>query len=600
RVWLIGIGLMLVGLSSHLYLMVRASERPFINEGHPSTLKMFQDYVLRKQYGETSFFVRRGNFFKDQLGYHFLRYFNMQWFNAEMLSKWLSVPGNLISTVGTSIIALLGLFGAIFQYRRNRHSFYYFFSIMIITTVVMVFVMNLSSGEVRDRDYFFVVAYNMWAVWLGVGALGILYLFKSELPKYILAGLIMILPVVNFVSQYHVHDRSREFIALDYGVNFLNSMEENAIIFTNGDNDTFPIWYAQAVHDPYAKEHVWPAKDVYPDAASLESMQIAMDFKNKNLRGIRKDVSVANLSLLNTPWYIKQLRDKEGVLFNWTDEQIDAIRPRPMDGPLRISSPPGAPNMSFTVDYEKTPSWRQNEPAYRISDLAVMQIIKENFGRRPIYFAVTCESYIGFDEYLRNEGMVSRLTHIPTEEDVAIDIERLLGNVDKVYEYRSILDDKVYKDDNMRRLVMNYGSGFVRASTWFIANKEFEKAKEYVDKARNFVADEIRLIDFHVRYNAGTGNWAALDKFIDEQVFQHSDGWRIYLSYVMSYLMDSYPEKAMTYFRKGMLRYPDQDYMATFTAHFAKNTGKEREALALFDSIQTQLRYDLSEHRGFL
>ncbi|MDP2174234.1 MAG: DUF2723 domain-containing protein [Candidatus Cloacimonadaceae bacterium] len=600
RVWWIGIGLVLVGLSSHLYLMVRASDRPFINEGHPSTMSMFKDYVLRKQYGETSFFVRRGHFIKDQLGYHFLRYFNMQWFNAEMLSKWLSVPANLINSIGTAIVALLGLFGAIFHQRRNRHSFYYFLSIMIVTTIVMVFVMNLSDGEVRDRDYFFVVAYNMWAVWLGIGALGILYLFKTEMPKYILAGLILILPLINFVSQYHVHDRSKEFIALDYGVNFLNSMEENAIIFTNGDNDTFPIWYAQAVHDPYAKEHVYPAKDVYPYPAALESIKSAMDFKTKNLRGIRKDVSVANLSLLNTPWYIKQLRDKEGILFNWTDEQIDELRPREITQPLTISAGAAAPDMRFRVDYEKSPPWRQNEPVYRISDLAVMQIIKANFGKRPIYFAVTCESYIGFDDYLRNEGMVSRLTHVKTDEDVAVEINRLLNNIDKVYEYRSILDDKVYKDDNMRRLVMNYGSGYVRASTWFIKKREFEKAKHYIDKARKFVTDEIRLIDFHVRYNAGTGNWTALDKFIEDNVFRHSDGWRIYLSYVMSYLMDTYPEKAMSYFRKGMLQYPDQDYMAAFTSHFAKNTGKQAEAIAMFDSIQPLIRYDLSKHKAFL
>ncbi len=75
---------------------------------------------------------------------------------------------------------------------------------------------------------------------------------------------VLFLPAVNLASQYFVHDNSRNFIALDYGLNLLNGLEENAIIFTNGDNDTFPLWYAQAVSDPYVVEHSYSPTDVYP------------------------------------------------------------------------------------------------------------------------------------------------------------------------------------------------------------------------------------------------------------------------------------------------------------------------------------------------
>ncbi|MDY0152418.1 MAG: hypothetical protein RBS43_09120, partial [Candidatus Cloacimonas sp.] len=370
-------------------------------------------YVLRKQYGNTSFVQRRGSFLYDQMYYHFFRYFGMQWFNEPLLGKL-----NVLKTfnIPSMFIAFLGIAGAIFHFRSNKHSFRYFFSIFILTTIVMVFVMNLSGNEVRDRDYFFVVAYNMWAVWLGIGSLGLLSLLKRKDLKVAILLILCYLPISNMVSQYKVHDRSNEYIALDYGLNFLNSVEENAIIFTNGDNDTFPLWFAQAVADPNSKENKYPAKDVYPTPESKAAIQKAMDYKNGCLKGIRKDVSIANLSLLNTPWYIRQIRDKEGILFSIPDSELDNLGIQRLEGDLVVPGPPAKPEMGFTLKIPATAEWRENEPFYRISDIAVMQIVKDNFGKRPIYFAVTCESFINFEKYTRNEGMVARLVSNPADD----------------------------------------------------------------------------------------------------------------------------------------------------------------------------------------
>ena len=316
-----------------------------------------------------------------------------------------------------------------------------------------------------------------------------------------------------------MHDRSREFVALDYGINFLNSLEENAIIFTNGDNDTFPIWYAQAVQDPHAVEHMHPAKDVYPDQASQAAVKQAMEYKNKYLKGIRKDVTVANLSLLNTPWYVRQLRDKEGVLFSWSDEEITNLIEIPVPDTLRVSAGAANPQMSFKVAYEETPAWRPRENGYRISDVAVMRIIQDNFGKRPIYFAVTCESMIGFDDYVRTEGMVNRVVHTKAGEEQQLDIVRLTQNIDTVYKYRSIKDPRVYKDENMNRLIMNYAAAFANAGSYYAMNKDFKKAWSYASKARDFVVDDLRMIDFYVRYYAGQGQWDKLDNYINRYVF---------------------------------------------------------------------------------
>ncbi len=598
RIWSLGLILVLVGLSSHLYLMIRAADRPFINEGHPSTLSMFKDYVLRKQYGNTSFVERRGSFFGDQLGHHFLRYFGMQWFQYDTPIKLLPIASEIKHSLGNFFVAFLGLFGAIVHFRLNKHSFRYFFIIMLLTTIVMVFVMNLSNAEVRDRDYFFVVAYNMWAIWLGIGALGLLKLSESKVLQAVLIIFMCLLPLGNMVNQYRIHDRSQEFIALDYGLNFLNSVEENAIIFTNGDNDTFPLWYAQAVADPHAKEVMHKAKDVYPTEESQAAIARAMEYKNKYLKGIRKDVSIANLSLLNTAWYIRQIRDKEGILFSIPDDQLDGLGISELDETLTIPGPPAKPEMGFSMQIPRTADWRQNEPFYRVSDIATMQIIKDNYGKRPIYFAVTCESFINFEDYTRNEGMVARV--VSTKGDAQVDINRLLTNIDKVYQYRSIGDSRVFKDDNMTRLVMNYGSGYVRAANYFNDTKQYDKALSYVDKARKFIDSEIKLTEFYTHYYPGTGQWNKLDDFIKNTIVPHPDGWKIYISYVLAYLVDNYPEKVMAYLRNGLLYFPDQQYFAELGIEFAREYNKPQEVQNIFNEVRSKLSYDIGYYEGSL
>ncbi|MDD2228237.1 MAG: DUF2723 domain-containing protein [Candidatus Cloacimonetes bacterium] len=592
RVWILSFALVAIGLSSHIYLMVRAADRPFINEGYPSTLQMFKDYVLRKQYGNTSFVTRRGNFFTDQLGFHFLRYFGMQWFPEGIFSKLATNPAEFLRNLGNVFIAFLGIAGAIFHFRMNKHGFRYLLSIIILTTIVMVFVMNLSNAEVRDRDYFFVVGYNMWAIWLGIGSLALVSLFKSTAPKILLIVLLSAIPLHNFVAQYNMHDRSKEFIALDYGLNFLNSVEENAIIFTNGDNDTFPLWFAQSVADPYSKEYVHSAKDVYPTEESIQAMKVAMEYKNKYLKGIRKDVSIANLSLLNTAWYVRQIRDHEGILFNMSDEEIDNYGLKRIEEDIVVPGPPAKPDMGFSVKIPPTAEWRPDEPFYRIADQAVMQIIKDNFGKRPIYFAVTCESFIGFEDYTRNEGMVARVVNLPGDD--MLDINRLITNIDSVYQYRSITDKRVHLDENMKRLVMNYGSGFVRAAKYYVENKQYDKALDYVARGRKFIDNEIKLTEFYTTYYSSTGQWDKLDKLIDNTIFTHPDGWRIYLSYILANTLKNYPDKVIPYLRKGMLQYPSQDYFAQMGMHIATEYNRAPEIMQLFAELRPNMAYDLS------
>ena len=532
RTWAFALFFIIVGMSTHLFIYLRAAHRPFINEGNPATFKLFMDYVLRRQYGPTSMFERRATFLY-QMKNQFMEYFSWQFFHPETISDWVKAPLAFTRIIINLIVTFLGFGGAYYQFKKNRHSFAYLFAYFFMASIAMVFVINLSNAEVRVRDYFFVTAYNFYAVWMGMGAIAVIAFFrkKSKVLGSLAIILMLALPMVNLASQYFIHDRSNEYIALDYGQNILNSVEENAIIFTNGDNDTFPVWYAQAVYDPAATEVIPQSlcddvysitKDtlrLYPTAKTKQLINTAMEYKDENCKGIRKDITIANLSLLNTPWYIEQLRDHEGVEFNIPEAHIkscesnphSALYPRQVgkDVQVMISSPNPTDNFMITI------------PARSIlytKDLAVLQIIKDNYGKRPIYFAVTTPPAIGFSDNLRNEGMVDRL--VPTRGRDQFAIDRLITNIDSVYSYRGIFDDTIYKDPNMLRLLNNYAAAFMNASRYYHSENDISKAIVYLQKTVDFAPDNrgIRTALSQLYSEAG---YKLLEKGFYDDAFQH-------------------------------------------------------------------------------
>ena len=491
--WILALILILIGLSPHIFLLIRSKFRPFINEGNPHNWSAFTYYIFRRQYGATSMFVRRASFLyqiKDQ----FLTYFSWQFFHPETIVAWLKIPANAVQALANLIVTFLGLGGAYYQFKKNKHSFAYLFSFFFMASIAMVFVMNLSDKEVRTREYFFITAYNLWAIWMGIGSIALLDLFRKKVKVLIPVVLIIILglPVINFASNYFIHNRSKQLIPLDYGQNILNGLEKNAIVFTNGDNDTFPVWYAQAVQDPFEKEHIYQATDVFPTEKTKQCITKGMNFKNSECKGIRKDVSVANLSLLNTPWYIFQLRDREGIEFNIPDKHIElcqddrrsALYPRQLDRDYTIKIQGIRSEDNFTVTYKR------GDVLYT-KDLAVLEIIKDNYGKRPIYFAVTVSSTSGFDYHLRNEGMVDRVVSKTGKNQY--NINRLTTNIDSVYLYRGVFDKKIYKDENMKRLLNNYGAAFMRASQYFRSENDYGKSIKYMEKAIKFIDDKKRF-----------------------------------------------------------------------------------------------------------
>ncbi len=483
--WTLALIAIIIGFSTHLYIPIRASFRPFINEGDPQNWERFMAFFRREQFGETNFVNRNANFFTVQFGTHFLRYFNWQYFNTEALSKFIALPKILLDNIFITLTYLLGLIGMFFHFKKNKSSFIYLFSFFIMGSIAMVFVMNIPLETPRPRDYFFVTAYNIWASFMAIGLIyGLKSLFKSEKLYPVVLLIAFIFPTLTLLTQYHFVDRSKEFYAAEYGMNFLNSLEENAIIFTNGDNDTFPLWYAQAVDDPYIlanqPDSVAAAENVIYDQATAERIAMAMDFKNRECYGIRKDVSVANYSLMNTPWYIRQLRDREGINIALHDSQIEAlVTPERFNGPkdYKISLP--GYTKTFTV-HEKDLSLGY----WRGQDKAAMQIIKDNFGKRPIYFASTVgNQFLGLDDYLEDHVIVYKLVPYKLTQNNSIRWDKYIDLLENVFVVDSIMDNTTYKDEVVARLTAPYIQHFQRLALYYEATDEPKNAIRNYEKA---------------------------------------------------------------------------------------------------------------------
>lgn len=397
----------LLGLSVHVFLLVRAAQDPSINEADPSNVHNLWLVLKRDQYKPPPPWEFRGDF-ETRFVTHFWRYWRPQyrWFWGDPPAAWgarlLMVP------------FLLGIGGAVMHAARSRRTFLLMAFVIFVTSVGLIWHLNFRADEVRDRDYFFVSLFHFFCVWIGAGAASLVHVVREGISSTagrrvataLTGAALLFLPIGQLKAGWFMHDRSRFYVARDYAYNLLEPLGKDAIIFTNGDNDTFPLWYIQEVE------------------------------------GIRKDVRVANLSLLNTDWYIKQLRDVEPrVPVVWSDEEIDALVPY----------------------YDP-----RDKRVVQIKDRAVWQIVRANDWKRPVYIAVTVPDLMGYEDRLVMEGLAWRLEREPVAADV--DEGKLRNNLDHVYLWRGLLDENgrldttIYRDENAMKLAQNYAAARISLS----------------------------------------------------------------------------------------------------------------------------------------
>lgn len=374
-------------LSVHAYLLIRARLKPAINESDPHTWGLVLDVMRRKQYEPMRFFPRRTPFGNQ---------FRILWtYLRPQFTIWPLV---------------MAVWGAVAHARKDRRSFALMAVAFGMASVGLLFYLNISDHEVRSREYFWVPAYVGLAIWMGIGCGAIVEWGKNIGKNYqrVLSVALIVFSLVPFARNYRVMDRSDNYVAYYYGYNMLSFLEPNSILITNGDNDTFPLWYLQEVE------------------------------------GVRPDVEVVNLSLIQVNWYVKQLKDA-GVRMSFAYDEIERMHPYWVRDPET-----GEPRL------------------ITLKDIVMHDIIRQERESRPIYFAVTVDDFLGYYDNLQLEGMVFRL--VPTSDRFQIDIEKTYENIFDNYRYDSLIDvddgwrvmDEVYKPPTTTRLVTNYAAGFSR------------------------------------------------------------------------------------------------------------------------------------------
>lgn len=327
---------------------------------------------------------------------------------------------------------LFGILGILFHYRKSRKDFFALLALFVITGLGIIVYSNQPPNEPRERDYVLVGSFFTFAIWIGLGTLYVFEFIKNKvsgLARFaapIAGAMALTVPLIMGFQNFDDNSRSGHTGARDYASNFLNSCEPNALIFTYGDNDTYPLWYAQEVE------------------------------------GIRTDVRVVNLSLIAVDWYIEQMRrkvnDSPAINFSIPSEEYRGFKrnqvfyyspdnqnpemslndvlkfigeSHPLRGGTRMTeSYLPTKNIYFPIDKNRAVSAgiiSADDPDFtdrlniQISgnyitkdELAILDIINSNFYDRPIYFAVTCQEdkLFGLGQNMQLEGLALRL--LPT------------------------------------------------------------------------------------------------------------------------------------------------------------------------------------------
>ncbi len=455
--------LIFLGVSVELYMIIRAHHNPSINETDPQTWKAFMDALLRKQYEPAKIFPRRIPW-GDQFRVYWL-YLTWQY----------SFPILLF-------LLLFAIFGFVVHAIEDTKSWVLIGGGLIIASLGILVYLNLKDSpthpvnpynptEVRDRDYFYAVSYVYLGLFAGLGlfeAALLLYEFlKSKLAMFIAPLFGMALGVAHVAQTYPIVDRSENYIAEDYAYDLLISPAPNAVMYTNGDNDTFPLWFDQEV------------------------------------LGVRTDVKIANLSLLSTNWYVKQLKLK-GAPISFPLELIDSIPPAfavDWSGPPSQQSPFGgnyilladfmvrdmiATSLGYKTDnMVRLRNGLEFPKIYLASQKEFLDSVIAQGGefKVPIYFALTVshDHYAGWENYLEMEGMALALRTHPVRSfsgSDGINLQKtsylLHGPIrpqeyvakysdtkppwDDVFRYRGVFNPKVYKDETHEKMVRNCAS----------------------------------------------------------------------------------------------------------------------------------------------
>jgi hypothetical protein len=413
---------------------------------------------------------------------------------------------------------ILGLFGLLFHVLRNPKDFFVCMLLFFFTGFAIVIYLNQYPYQPRERDYAYAASFYVFAIWIGLGVMAIYESLRSfvkgvpDIASTVVAlGLGAFIPYIMAKQGWDDHDRSKRTMARDFAINYLQSCEKNAVLFTNGDNDTFPLWYVQETEN------------------------------------IRTDVRVVNLSLLQTDWYIDQQRraayDSPPVPFTMPQEKyvgskrevvyfkdekigyqtvkdvIDFVSSDDLDKKLfyngrhldyiptqqlrvpvdsaKVVNIKGLVPTGLESRIAKSVDWEVKKSYITKNDLMILDLLAGFKWERPVYFAVTTgpESYLSLQNYFQLEGLAYRLVPIKSKPEEMVHGTRV--NTDKMYEnifskflFGGMKTPGVNLDENCMRMAANMRIQMTTLASVLIEEGKKDKAKKVLDKMMEEMPEE--------------------------------------------------------------------------------------------------------------
>ena len=447
-------------------------------------------------------------FFSYQLNFMYWRYFmwnfsgrqnDIQGHGEVMNGNWITgikaidevlvgpqdnMPSDIANNKGHNVYymlpLLLGILGILYQAysgKRGIQSFWITFFLFFMTGIAIVLYLNQTPYQPRERDYAYAGSFYAFCIWIGFGVAELAKLMEKygKMPAVVAGSIATVLclfvPIQMAGQNWDDHDRSGRYVCRDFGANYLESCEPNAVIFTNGDNDTFPLWYAQEVE------------------------------------GIRTDVRVCNTSYLQTDWYIDQMKkqayESAPLPISWNRADYiqgtrDAAYVVPMtDKPVdlgtalnfvrsndpKLKKIPGydqpidyipSETLVYTVDSAKVVSLglasESNPPVKEMTinlkgknmlgkqELIILDMLQTGNWERPMYYAVTVSSdqYVNLDSYFEQTGLAYRI--VPRQTNRGIDTEKMYDNVMNKFKWGGVDKPGIYLDENVMRMCKSFRS----------------------------------------------------------------------------------------------------------------------------------------------
>ena len=531
---------------SYVYDPKRTTIFPRMYSGsNPNHRERYRDIVGLGQNEKPNFSDNLEFMFKYQIGHMYLRYLLWNFSGREsdiQDANWLSindkfknVPEEIFNNKARNnyymiplILALIGLF---FHYFKDKKNFSVVMALFILTGVALVVYLNSPPSEPRERDYIYAGSYYAFSIWIGIGVLSIFsFLFSilknSKISLFISILIGVISPIILCIENWDDHDRSNRYLSVDSAKNLLASCAPNSILFTGGDNDTFPLWYAQEVE------------------------------------GYRTDVRVIVLSYFNTDWYIDQMRSKknnsEKLKFLLTNENYEQgglndylpfiknpkinnasinlnaylnlikAENKGIQVPASLNNYNILPSKSLYIDIDTNNlnlkkiipqqflkflvnrliiNLKEKKGGLEKKDLAILDFINSNNWERPIYFNNTSlnGTNLNFKRNVVQEGLAYRLLPVvnPNTSKNFINTNIMYDNMINKFYWRELDNEKTYYSEDHRGFVLNYRATFNTLAAELMKIGEIEKAKNVIktclelmpDKALNFDHFSVQKVD---------------------------------------------------------------------------------------------------------